>query len=69
MTVDKIKEYVLTDTPCYPFKAALKSLELNKQRAIRVANEPPGRKPGPYPDERLNAIDLRFEKPLFASQE
>jgi three-Cys-motif partner protein len=67
MSVFKIKEYVLTDTPCYLFKGALRSLELDKHPRTRVVKAPPGRKPGTYPDEYLSEIELHFEKSLFAS--
>jgi hypothetical protein len=67
MSVYKIKEYVLTDTPCYLFKTALKSLELGKQRRITLVKAPPGRKPGTYPDEQLEEIEVAFENSLFGS--
>jgi hypothetical protein len=64
MNVHEIKEFVLTETPCYKFKAALKSLEDNKQR-ITVVKMPPKRKPGAYPDDQLRDIVLTFERSLF----
>jgi three-Cys-motif partner protein len=65
VTVDQVKEYVLTDTPCYLFKEALKSLETGKHKRIVVVKKPPGRKSGSYPDEQLEAIELKFEQTLF----
>lgn len=50
MSVLGVKEYVLTDTPCYLFKAALRSLEVGA-RTARITKAPPGRRPGTYPDE------------------
>jgi hypothetical protein len=63
----KIKEHVLTETPCYLFKTALKSLELDKNGCTRVVKAPPGRKPGTYPDEQLEEIEVAFEKSLFGA--
>ena len=67
MTVDEIKGYVLTDTPCYLFKGALKSLEDRKPPSVTVVKAPTGRKPGTYPDEQLGDIVLAFERSLFGS--
>ncbi len=67
MSVYTIKEYVLTDTPCYLFKTALKSLELGKERCAKVTKAPAGRKPGIYPDEQLQEIEMTFEKSLFGN--
>jgi three-Cys-motif partner protein len=65
MSVYKIKEYVLTETPSYLFKAALKSLEVGKKKCARVIKAPAGRKPGNYPDEQLDEIEVKFENSLF----
>jgi three-Cys-motif partner protein len=65
LSVAQVKEYVLTDTPCYLFKGALKSLEVGKQKSLVVAKVPPGRKPGMYPDDQLAEIELRFDASLF----
>jgi three-Cys-motif partner protein len=67
MSAYRVKEYVLTDTPCYLFKAALKSLEVGKERRVKVVKQPPGRKPGTYTDEELDEIELKFEDSLFGS--
>jgi len=61
MNVADIKEYVLTETPCYLFKDALKRLET--QQLVKVTKKPSGRKVGVYPDEQLDSIQLKFEKP------
>jgi hypothetical protein len=65
MSVYQVKEYVLTDTPCHLFKAALKSLEVGKRKCVRINKAPPGRKPGTYPDEQLEKIEVTFEGSLF----
>jgi three-Cys-motif partner protein len=65
MTVAQVKEYVLTETPCYLFKGAMKALETHKSRRIAVLKQPAGRKPGTYPDEQLHEIEVRFEPSLF----
>jgi hypothetical protein len=64
MSVAKIKEYVLTETPCYLFKSALKSLEVGDRRCLTV-KAPRQRKPGTYPDEQLDQIEVTFERSLF----
>ncbi len=63
MTVLDIKEFVLTETPCYLFRDALRSLEMNK--TLTPVAAPLGRKPGQYPEDRLHAIKLQFAKMLF----
>ncbi len=65
MSVYKVKEFVLTDTPCYLFKTALKSLEVGKNGRAAVIEQPSGRKPGTYIDEQLDEIVLKFEVSLF----
>ncbi len=65
MSVYKIKEFVLTQTPCYLFKTALKSLEGESNKRLSVTKQPVGRKPGTYPDEQLDAIEVEFESTLF----
>jgi three-Cys-motif partner protein len=63
MTAMEIKEYVLVETPCYLFKAALKSLESSK--IVKIIAAPVERKPGTFPDERLTEIRLNFSADLF----
>lgn len=65
MSVAAIKEFVLTETPCYLFKAAMKSLELGKDKKVVVTQAPTERKPGTYPDEALKHIEIRFAETLF----
>jgi three-Cys-motif partner protein len=60
MSVLAIKEFVLTDTPCYLFKAALKKLEVGPMKSATVLQAPQGRKPGTYRDQILHQIILRF---------
>lgn len=63
MTAAAVKEYVLTDTPCYLFRGALKKLESEKHAS--VVDQPAGRKPGTYPDDKLKQIVLQFAAQLF----
>jgi len=64
LTVEEVKTFVLTETPCYLFKGALKRLEKNS-KLLPVA-PPVGRKPGTYPDEYFG-MKLHFADPnLFA---
>jgi three-Cys-motif partner protein len=60
MTVAQVREFVLTETPCYLFKVALKSLELRKDPVIRVVACPEKRRPGTFPDPDLENISIRF---------
>jgi len=66
MRVAKIREYVLTDTPCYLFRDALKSLEVGKHKRVVVVKQPAGRKPGTYDKDQLEEIELKFEASLFS---
>jgi hypothetical protein len=65
MSVSKVKEFVLTETPCCLFKMALKSLEVGKRKCITAVKAPPQRKPGTYPDEQLEQIEVTFGRSLF----
>ena len=65
LSVLKIKEFVLTDTPCYLFKAALKSLEVGKDKKLTVVSAPNNRRPGTYRDTMLDWVKLRFGQSLF----
>jgi three-Cys-motif partner protein len=65
MTVAQIKEYVLVETPCYLFKAALKSLEIANDPRLKAGKAPAGRKRGQYPDDMLEEIVVQFEASLF----
>lgn len=66
LNVKEIKDYVLTETPCYLFKSALKELETGR-REIAIAEAPIGRRPGTYPDDKLGEIVVQFPKSLFAA--
>jgi three-Cys-motif partner protein len=63
LTAFGVQEFVLTETPCYLFRDALKSLETSK--AVTQVAAPVGRKPGTYPKDQLSEIKLRFAKGLF----
>jgi three-Cys-motif partner protein len=51
LKVAEVKEWVLTQTPAYKFKAALADLE--KRGLLKVINAPHKRKAGQFPDESL----------------
>jgi hypothetical protein len=61
LTIAQVKEFVLTETPCYLFKPALKILESNKQPGIDVT-APSGRRRGTFPDRHCEQILLRFHR-------
>jgi hypothetical protein len=61
MTAAGVKEFVLTDTPCYLFKEALKILQSDKPERIRVVKAPIGRRRGEYKDEDLDEIIVKFD--------
>ena len=61
MTAARIKEYVLSETPCCLFKKALESLETGKKPRLRVVRAPEGRRPGKFPDKNLDHIMIRFD--------
>lgn len=63
MTVADLKEFVLVNTPCHLFKDALKRLENSEK--LEIARPPAGRRPGTFPDDRIEAIVIRFAKGLF----
>jgi three-Cys-motif partner protein len=52
LSVLQIKEYVLTQTPAYLYKSALKLLEI-KEKLIEVKNALDNRRRGTFPDETL----------------
>jgi hypothetical protein len=62
LTVGQIEKYVLTRTPCYRFKEALKLLETADFPAVKVIEAPEGRRRGSFPDK---GIRIRFEQSLF----
>ncbi len=59
-SITQVKEYVLTETPCYLFRSALKHLETGKEKYLSVVKQPAGRKPGTYPEEKLGQILVKF---------
>lgn len=59
MTVAEVFEYVLTETPCYLFKTALKVLEGRNDLSV---DPPAGRTPKSYADDKLK---LTFAKKMF----
>lgn len=59
-TVSEIRDYVLTHTPCYLFKQALKSLESDHDSGVSCIEAPDGRRPNTYKDDELDSIRLRF---------
>jgi three-Cys-motif partner protein len=65
MTVAQVKEFVLSETPPYLFKPALKSLETSRCNPLIIVQQPNGRKAGTYPDEMLEQIIVTFPKSLF----
>jgi three-Cys-motif partner protein len=62
MTISRVKEYVLTQTPCYRFKRALEILETDPNPGLSVVSAPVTRRRGKFPDE---SIIVRFQKRLF----
>ena len=62
MTVGKIKEYVLTKTPCHSFKEALALLERNEQ--LEPVESPPRRRRGSFTDEGMKLRFFRKGKPV-----
>lgn len=65
VTVAQIRKYVLTATPCYLFKPALKSLEMSKDPGLTVVRAPAGRRRGTFKDDDWEQIVLRFPSRLF----
>jgi three-Cys-motif partner protein len=63
MSVKELKEFVLTDTPCYLFRDGLRALET--ANSVRIVKAPQSRKPGTFPEEVLADIHVHFEKSLF----
>jgi len=51
LSLDEIKEYVLTETPCYLYKQALKTLERSER--LLVTNAPSNRRTGTFSSEQL----------------
>ncbi|MGA2070278.1 MAG: three-Cys-motif partner protein TcmP [Sedimentisphaerales bacterium] len=51
LTVEQVKEFVLTNTPAYLFKESLKILEDAKD--LEIISAPPKRRKGTFPDDRI----------------
>jgi three-Cys-motif partner protein len=65
LSIQDIKEWVLTETPAYLFKGALARLE---KRGIASPIKPPtGRRPGTYPDDKSNML-MQFQMTMFGGQ-
>ena len=62
MSLPDVIEYVLTETPCYLWKGALKQLETKNKTAS--VQGPADRKPGTYPDHLVDNINVRFAQGL-----
>ena len=58
LTVFEVKEYVLTETPAYKYKSALKLLEMNE--VLKVPTPPPGRRKGTFPDKYMHQMQVEF---------
>lgn len=58
LTVSKVKEFVLTETPAYIYKAALKILE--ERELLKVRNAPPKRRKRTFPDKYMDQMQLVF---------
>lgn len=58
LTMSKVKEFVLTETPAYIYKASLKILE--KKGLLKVRNAPPQRSKGTFPDKYMDQMQLVF---------
>lgn len=61
LSFNELKEFVLTETPCYLFKSALKILEKEEHGSMRVFG-PPDRRPGTYPDHAAKTMSFKFAK-------
>jgi len=58
LTPAQVKEFVLTKTPAYRYKTALKILE--EKRLLKVRNAPPQRRKGTFSDRYMNTLQLVF---------
>jgi three-Cys-motif partner protein len=62
LSYNKVREYVLTETPCYLLKNALRSLEIGERKDTIKVKSPDDRKPGTYPDDIHARIEFTFAK-------
>jgi len=58
LTISQVKKFVLTETPAYKYKTALKILE--ERELLKVRNAPPKRRKGTFPDKYMDQIQLVF---------
>jgi hypothetical protein len=58
LTAEQVKEFVLTNTPAYLFKGALKILE--EAGDLKIISAPPKRRYGTFPDDNLGNIIFRI---------
>jgi len=58
LTVFQLKEFVLTETPAYLYKSALKLLE--KDGKLKIINPRPGRRKGTFPDDYMEEMRVKF---------
>ena len=58
LTLAQVKEFVLTKTPAYNYKTALKILV--KRELLKVKNAPSNRKKGTFPDKYMDQMQLHF---------
>jgi hypothetical protein len=58
LTVAQAKEFVLTKTPAYKYKPALKILE--ERELLEVRNAPPNRRKGTFADKYMHQMELHF---------
>jgi len=62
LTVFQVKEFVLTETPAYLYKKALKMLE--DKDLLRVSEAPLGRRKGTFSDDYMHQMKLTFSSSL-----
>jgi three-Cys-motif partner protein len=58
-TIDQIREYILTETPCFKFKEALETLE--REGSLHIITPPAGRKKYSFPDA-IRSMKVKFER-------
>jgi len=62
--VAEAKEFVLTKTPAYKHKPALKILE--ERELLEVRNAPPNRRKKTFPDNYMDRMQLHFSSDVSA---
>lgn len=58
LTLSQVREFVLTETPAYKYKTALKMLE--NDGLLKVTNTPSKRRGGTFPDKYADQMQLDF---------